>query len=313
MKNFFVIALAILHSYCIAQQVGLVKPFLPEIFGQFPNVRDMAITSDKNEIYFTVETYKKEFSAIYFIRKTTSGWSVPEVAPFSGQYRDLEPFLTANGLRLYFASARPLDLKSKTQKDIDIWYVERNDRTSPWGAAINAGNTINSSKDEFYPSVSLSGNIYFTRQADDPKRKEDIYVSELKNDSYTTPVALNDSINGNTYEYNAFVAPDESYIIFTSYGRKGDLGGSDLYISKKNKQGSWLAAEHMGAINSNKIDYCPFVDISTNTLYFTSERSDIPSFFENTQTANDFKKLINVYSNGCGRIYQVNFAPFISK
>ncbi|WP_321538323.1 hypothetical protein [Flavobacterium piscinae] len=43
---------------------------------------------------------------------------------FTGKYKDLEPFLSTDGLKLYFASNRPLT-ESGEPKDFDIWYVER--------------------------------------------------------------------------------------------------------------------------------------------------------------------------------------------
>ena len=71
-------------------------------------------------------------------------------------------------------------------------------------------------------------------------------------------------------------APDESYIIFTAYQREDGFGSGDLYMSIKDSDGIWAKAKNLGAeINSNKMDYCPYVDTKTNTLYFTSKRSEI--------------------------------------
>lgn len=298
MKKYFFIAFTFQVSTILCQ----VNPYLPEIFQRLPNVRDLAITSDQREVYFTVESFKKEFSCICVIKKSEEGnWQHVEVASFSGQYKDLEPALSSDGLRLYFSSARPLTPIEKQSKDFDIWYVERKDLQSPWGNPINIGSNINTEKDEFYPSIANSGNIYFTRMSNNKQKKEDIFISTFTNNSYATPAPLSDSINGNTYEYNAYIAPDESFIIFTSYGRKDDLGGSDLYISKKNKDGIWLGAKNMTENNSNKIDYCPFVQ--NNTLYFTSERSTVSKELPSPKLFKEIMGEMYQYSNGMSRIY----------
>ena len=212
---------------------------------------------------------RKEYSFIAFIKKVNKQWTQPEVVSFSGMYKDLEPFLSPNGLQLFFASNR-IDNQSKAiKKDIDIWYVERPSLKSKWSSPKNIGPIINTKANEYYPSVTSNGDLFFTAAYKDAKGKEDIYVSRFVNGTYTKPVSLGTGVNSEKYEFNAFVAPDESFIMFTSYGRKDDLGGGDLYISHKDKNNNWLPATHLkGTINSNKIDYCPFVDFKTQTLIF---------------------------------------------
>ena len=283
-------------------------PFLPEIFRQLPNVRDFSMSAKGNEIYFTVESYKKDFSAILFIRKTSNGWTQPEVVPFSGQYRDLEPFLSSDNLALYFVSTRPTSDSSSAKKDADIWMIKRATLQSAWSAPVHLDAPVNSDKDEYYPAVARNGNIYFTRESNDPERNEDIFRSVFIIGKYTEPVALSDSVNSPTYEFNAYVSPDENYILFSSYGRPDDAGGSDLYICKKNANGEWTAARNLGkTINSNKIDYCPFPDLKNNILYFTSERNTLPHQYKSKQSWKQLKQHINQYSNGLSRIYCVPF------
>jgi hypothetical protein len=40
------------------------------------------------------------------MRKENGKWSEPEVAPFSGTYRDLEATFTADGKTIFFSSDR---------------------------------------------------------------------------------------------------------------------------------------------------------------------------------------------------------------
>lgn len=287
---------------CIAQP----EPFMAELFKEFPNVRDMSISAAGDEMYFTVESLKKEFSAIMMSRKINNKWMPARVASFSGQYRDLEAALSPDGLTLWFASARPVAKDSINPKDVDIWFVKRKTLQDAWSKAVNAGQLVNTTRDEFYPSVATSGNLYFTRLSDSAKRKEDIFISTKTNGKFNTPVPLPEAINSNYYEYNAFVAPDESFIIFTSYGRRDDIGGSDLYISTKSED-KWNNAVHMGAINSNRIDYCPFVDVRNHILYFTSEQNNVPKFYDKPQDKQSLLNSFNKYANGRGQIYSVRF------
>lgn len=284
-----------------------VEHVLPKTFNQFPNVRDFAMDKEKTEIYFTVESYKKGYSFIGVVKKEKNGWGEPKVASFSGQYKDLEPFLSPDELTLYFASNRKDNTSSEAKKDIDIWYVTRKSKKDPWSKPINIGAPINTSVNEFYPSVNKKGDLFFTAQYKDSKGKEDIYVSRFVNGKYTKPISLGNAINSEKYEFNAYVSPDEDFIIFTSYGRKDGFGGGDLYISRKDEKGNWLPAKNLGnTINSNKIDYCPFVDLSTNTLYFTSDKNNIKPVFTDKKEIRDILKKMNTFPNGLSRIYKAS-------
>ncbi len=297
-----------------AQTDTVVEVFLPNVMNQFPNVRDISISNEQNEIYFTVESYKKEFSFIAVIKKKNGNWSKPKVASFSGLYKDLEPFLSPDNLKLFFASNRGIDI-DKPKNDMDIWYVERELTTLEWSAPINAGKIINTDKDEFYPSVTNSGNLYFTAAyADDTKGKEDIYVSEFVDGSYTKPISLSDAVNSETYEFNAYVSPNEDTIIFSSYRRPDSVGGTDLYVSHKDENGNWQPAKNLGdQINSDKIDYCPFIDYKTNTFYFTSERSHQKKEYNQQKNINEILSDMNATPNGLSRIYKTNISVILNE
>tara|TARA_R110000751_G_scaffold9084_1_gene34867 strand:- start:1485 stop:2486 length:1002 start_codon:yes stop_codon:yes gene_type:complete len=290
---------------------GVLVPFAPDVFSQFTNVRDFTITSQDNEAYFTLLSPLGELSVIMTIQKKNNIWNEPKIADFSGQYTDLEPFLSPDGLKLYFASNRPISKDSTNVKDFDIWYVERDKFNSDWSQPINLGAPVNSTFDEFYPSITLSNNIYFTAIKEGMDGQDDIFVSEWKDNNYSEPMALGSGLNTKGAEFNAFVAPDESYIIFSGWRRPDGVGSGDLYISKR-ENNEWQTATNLGTdINSKYIDYCPFVNTETGTLYLTSRKSNIDK--KNTGYSN-FQELmteINRYDNGSSRIYMTDFNSLI--
>ena len=297
--------LLILFNSLIYSQGNTAEPFLPEIFSRFPNVRDIAISSEGDEIYFSVQSYQDEISVISYIKKINGTWSKPRIAGFSGKYFDIEPFLSADGLKLFFSSNRPLEMSDNKPKDFDIWYVHRENKNSEWSHPINVGAPINSEENEFYSSIANNNNFYFTCDQRGTKGKDDIFFSQWRNGTYSEPISLSDSINSNGYEFNAFISPDEAYIIFTAYQREDGFGSGDLYISYKNSDGLWTKAKNLGAgINSAEMDYCPFVDTKTNTLYFTSKRTSVNDSDKDFSSIAEILDEINKYDNGLSRIYK---------
>ncbi len=290
-----------------------VNAFFPEVFSQFPNVRDIAVSPNGNEVYFTIQSYMEGVSAIACIKRVGEKWGVAQVASFSGKANDLEPFFNSDGLRLYFVSNRTLDAESSVVKDYDIWYVERKSLNREWSLPINVGSPVNSSANEFYPTLSKSNNLYYTSDALTTKGKDDIFICEYKDGKYLAPVSLSDSINTTGYEFNAFVSPDESYMLFTAYNREGGFGSGDLYVSYKNKNGDWSKSVNLGKeINSDKMDYCPFVD-ANNVLYFTSKRNAVKTVFDKKLNLEELQKEMNKYENGLSRIYSVDAKTILKK
>lgn len=311
MKSFFTPVFILTFLFSFSQKA--VQPFMSEIIKQFPNVRDIAISPNGNEVMFTAQSVMGNLSAIIHIKKENDTWLKPEVASFSGQHFDLEPFFSHDGLTLYFVSTRPLDSSSTEPKDFDIWCVKRTDLDANWSEPTNMGAPINTKHGEFYPSISSNGNFYFTRDNPTLNKKDDIYVSELKNGTYTEPVVLPDTVNSDGYEYNAFIAPDESYLLFGGYNRKDGLGSGDLYISYHAENG-WTQAKNLGKlVNCDKMDYCPFVDFKTNTLYFTSKRDNTNSNLPIPLSMTDLLLEFDKYDNGASRLYKVSIDELLKK
>src|SRR5438477_2233739 len=277
--------------------------FAPGVISDGFSNRDFALSPDGNDIFYTIQQ-RDLVSFIMHAQKKNGKWSEPEVAEFCGIYNDLEPAFAADGKRLFFSSNRPMSVTDSVG-DYNIWYVDK--ISGEWSHPVPLAAAVNSAKDEFYPSVARNGDLYFTTQLESGKGKEDIVVSRWKNGEYLPPVSLPEAINSKGYEFNAFIDPDEQFIIFSSYGRADDLGKGDLYISVK-KNGQWQEAVNLAKnINSSSLDYCPFVTWDKKYLFFTSSRTNYKSPFTKKQTAAELRKGLQGPGNGLDDIYWVRF------
>ncbi|MES2863375.1 MAG: hypothetical protein V4666_04595 [Bacteroidota bacterium] len=270
---------------------------------KYINTRDLALSSTQDEVYFTIQNTNEEVSVIAFSKKVNKKWSEPKLINFTGKHRDIEPFLSSDGLKLYFSSNRPMHDTISKSKDYDIWFMERTSLKSNWSKPKNLGAPVNTSNNEFYPSLTNSGNIYYTSDGSKSLGKDDIFFSKWENNNYSEPTTLGLNINTAGYEFNAFISPDEKFLIFTGYNRPEGLGSGDLFISYKDKNGEWEKAKNMGSnVNSSLMDYCPFYDAKTETLYFTSKRNSTSNL--GFKTIEELENEINKYENGLSRIYK---------
>lgn len=262
-----------------------------------------AFTPDGRTLYFIKSTAAFDYWTIVVSRYRDGRWTEPEVAPFSGRYRDADPFITADGSKLYFISDRPTPGgQSAPRGDLDIWFVER--AGDGWGEPKNLGAPVNSEANEWYPTVAADGTVYFGSGRPGGRGRHDIYRARVVNGAYAVPENLGDSINTQFEEFEPYVAPDQSYLIFMSV-RPGGLGGGDLYVSHF-RDGAWTKAANLGdKINSAGSEYSPAVSPDGNYFFWASTRGSGARPPERPLKFQELAARLRGPQNGLGDIYQI--------
>lgn len=263
--------------------------------------RDLAISPQGNELIFTLGDYRQNKRCLVSFNNENGEWVNAGILNISGTYHDIEPFYSNSGNRLYFASNRPI-YNDETRDDYNIWFSDR--MNGNWGKPVALDSTINTRGDEFFPSLSDKGNLFFTATREYGMGREDIYISEFIDGEFKLPRPLPSEINSTSFEFNAYINPEENLLIFSSFGRPDGFGGGDLYISRKDSNGNWTKSKNLGElINSDKLDYCPFVDWKSGNFYFTSERITVDN--KKLESISKLKELSNSTLNGFGNIYKI--------
>jgi hypothetical protein len=116
-------------------------------------------------------------------------------------------------------------------------------------------------------SASAKGTYVF----DDYKSSDVIRISSIKDGERQAPVLLGKEINTGKWTAHPFIAPDESYLIWDSE-REGGYGGTDIYITYRQKDGSWGPAINMGdKINSDKKEF--YASVTPDGKYILFNRN----------------------------------------
>ena len=263
----------VLEGPYLGQKPPGIKPevFAPGIVSATQGVFNAAFSPDGKEFYFSVnEPGGRE--TMKFMMQENDRWAPPRPAPFVSPQNDCDPIFSFDGRRLYFISTRPKKDKRES-KDWDIWYVKRTN--GDWSEPINIGPPVNSDVDEYYVSLTIDGTIYFASNRVGGLGSFDIYRSKFVGGHYAKPENLGAAINTKYLEHDPFIAPDESYILFTSVDRPGGFGTGDLYISTRRKDGTWTKAKNLGKdFNTSGYDFCPIVSPDGKYFFFT-RRGDI--------------------------------------
>jgi len=267
--------------------------------------RDVAMTPDGSELYFCRSVGSGHSFVTILVSKLVDGtWTPPEVAPFAGSYMDIEPCITADGSRFFFVSNRPLPDSDDELGNPDIWVMER--QQEHWSEPKPLGPPISSPKDEYFPSVTRDGTIYFTREAADGA--EAIHRSRLVDGTYQEPEVLPVQVNSGRGRFNAFVAPDESFLIVPVFGREDSLGGVDYYVVFRSQDDVFSEPVNLSVINHPVgAEWSASLSPDGHFLFFMSSRARISDRHSPSRlTAADLSSLHTQPMNGNSDIWWVD-------
>jgi len=289
--------------------------FAPGIVTTGMYTRDVAMTPDGSELYFGV--LLGTVTAIVETHRGPDGaWTEPEVAPFSRDSRffNLEPHISPDGGKFLFLSTRvedpgPDDLRNWSNQD--IWVMDR--VGDGWGDPYNLGAPVNSEESEFFPSMTLDGTLYFTRGINGGQESY-IYRSRLVDGRYQEPDRLGPGVNSTSNQFNAFIAPDESYLILCTGDRDDTFGGTDYYVTFRSSDDRWSGPINMGeAVNTPMTaEFSPYVSPDGRYFFFMSTRRFPLESLPDTLTWDYLRQFRHMPETGNAGIYWMD-ASFIEE
>lgn len=282
-------------------------------------VFNATFTPDGNTVFFTKATINWNYIAIFYstrvdggatrvdhgAARTSGGWTSPQPVPFTGVYRDTDPFVQADGKRLYFTSDRPEKGASFKDYNYQLFYVDLHNGepgATPVRIDLPLGKVhLN------YPSFAANGDLYFS--GSDTAGDSDIWLCALENGVYQAPVKLSFN-DAHLIDFDPVVAKDESFIIFCSANRQG-FGNGDLWVSFK-KGNDWGPPVNMGRqVNSPGRDGAPGLSPDNRRLYFSANREKVtqrPSYPNGKPTAPAVEAYLHSPADGLNQLYEIDIS-----
>jgi len=188
---------------------------------------------------------------------------------------DWAPSISADGLSLYFASARPGGYGGTM--GFDIWVTMRETTEDDWSTPVNVGLPVNSTVDETQPCISADGLSLFL---DSYNRLgglggTDLWVATRAtvNDPWGEPVNLGPTVNTSSNDNAPTISADGLSLFFHS-ARAGVVGVVDLWVTTRpTRNDSWGEPMNLGpTVNSSYFDGTPVISTDGLALFFLSER-----------------------------------------
>ena len=227
------------------------------------------VTADKSLLIYTKRVKGQE--DLYFSQYIDGEWVAGR--PLQGLNSSLNEgtqSISADGRSLVFTACN----RREGMGSCDLYYVQINGNY--FTAPVNMGSPVNSSAWDSQSSLSADGKtLYFASERAGGLGDRDIWKSEQQADgSWGKPVNLGPDINTSQGDQAPFIHPDGQTLYFMSNGHPG-MGGFDLYISRRQADGSWGKPQNLGyPINTKANEGAIFVSLDGAKAYFTSDKGD---------------------------------------
>jgi hypothetical protein len=181
------------------------------------SLRDLMVPSNKLGIFFAV--------------KVGEVWqNIREYRFNSEWYHITTPWLSPDGMRLYFASDKPGGFGGS-----DLYYSEW--RNGYWDDPVNLGPEVNTTGNESYPFINTAVELFFSSDGHQTLGGKDIFVTMEKASGWQTPVRLDEPVNSESDDFGFIMDPlmQEGYF---SSDRDKTL---DIYHFRQNRFPFWFS------------------------------------------------------------------------
>lgn len=282
---------------------SIPKMFAPNFVSTDLKEYSCTWSKDGHEFYWTIEG--NNHAVIVGSKMEGDVWTKPEIVSFSGKYSDMQPFISPDGLNMFYASTRPIVDGQVANRTHDIWFVSKT--STGWSSPLYLGTEVNNANIkmvEMFPTVANNGNLYYTWFYN---RQVGIARSKIEGGKYQKPENLMPKIDTTLQSGHASIAPDESYMLFDAR-EQYNFGGLDLYVTFNKGNDNWTKPINLGPrINSDVNESCPVISPDGKFIFFTSYRYKKMSTIQEPMNYDEFTSLIKEPGkNGNGDIYWVS-------
>lgn len=203
--------------------------------------------------------------------------------PVPGISTDADEYLgtlSPDGEHFYFTRRKnvvddsPFSHGEKVSKEFFSYSDKKNGH---FGTGVPLPHPFNRALSEGSPTINITNDmLIFTKLVSTSGyHNYDLYYSEFIDGEWTEPKSLGPNINRpDSWESQASLSSDGKVLFFAS-DRPGTYGGSDIWYSQRNSDGTWRKPVNLGpTINTPENERSPFLHTDSKTLYFSSSGHD---------------------------------------
>ena len=235
-----------------------------------------------DELQFTVNGEKERLLEDTFLEKFEASIRACQVSMDTARFRqniqvsnlgsnintrfdEYFPFLSNDQSVIYFTR------RKNTDRDENL-FISTAPRPGQWMSASPVSGPLNTSNNEGMCTLVRDGrHMYFTAcNRPEVEGPCDIWEATVEKNQIRNIVPLPSNPNSPQWESQAAISCDGNKLFFAS-NRPGGVGGTDIWFSERQTNGSWSEPQNLGApVNTILDEEAPFISNDGNALYFSS-------------------------------------------
>jgi hypothetical protein len=187
--------------------------------------------------------------------------------------------ISYDGLSLYFDTSQNGSVAIN-----DLWVATRATTDDDWGNPVSLGPTVNSSGDDYTPSISADGlSLYFNSDRSGGRGAYDLWVTsrETTDAPWDAPVNLGPTVNSSAFDVFPGISTDGRMLFFAYFASDGSGGYSrtDIWMTRRaTTNDDWGEPVNLGPIiNSSAFEDYPNVSADGSTLFFRYSQTALRS------------------------------------
>ena len=257
-------------------------------------IEELDQAKDWEALYPLLKEYVSNFGTQNFAHQTYYLWRLAKLTEIFGSPEQAKPLYALvlkhhrKGLDIPKVLAR-YDSINKNKKEyyvpLDYYYelVEFRRQVDtlipPRGVLTSMGGLVNSNHEDYAPMVTKNDSVLiFTSKRNSVNTginkyvNEDIFITKLENGNWGK-AQMFEKINSRYNEGSGYLTRDGKTLYFSRCESPDGLGNCDLYSSTFQGDTLWTEPENLGKlVNSDGWDSHPTLNVTEDTLYFSSDR-----------------------------------------
>jgi hypothetical protein len=223
----------------------------------------LVVSPDGRDLFWTTFTENKgDFvQRIMHVTRTGKNWSAPLPFPADAA-QSSSPIFSPDRKKLYF---------NMTTGQPEAWVVRYVEKTPHgWSEPKEGTPPFNSSA-----SLTKSGRVYYSATLEGKPWNRGIFAADLIDGKRTNALALPPAVNSEFIDYTPYVAPDESFLMFSS-SRPSKEEDMHLFVSFRDAAGSWSEPRRMDeALGFKEKARFPSLSPDGKLLFFNGDDGNI--------------------------------------
>ncbi|QHV98199.1 OmpA family protein [Spirosoma endbachense] len=195
----------------------------------------------------------------------------------NSEYNEINPMISPDGKTLYFARISHPNNTHGVKGSQDIWYSDFDATSKKWGPARRMGFPLN--KDEYNCAYSITpdGNTMLIKgqYVNGTYETRGFSISKRTASGWTPPqkIDIPNYVNMSKGQFDCGFMSADGKVLLMAFSEKKNSKEDDLYVSFRQKDGSWTKPMDLGSeVNTKFTETTPFLAPDGATLYFSSNR-----------------------------------------